>query len=334
MKKISFILMLILTMSASAKNNNFLNEKTSTEPVSCGVAYVFVQRVYSFIESPVVRTISYYDYELNFTKEIFLQYTKAPKLLEDLTIELDNPENIKNGMKKIEYYYSSKNTKVITRILNALKYTKNVIVDHPGFDKIINYGKNRLEKLGQKYEEELDDVAINNVHKANLNKILFTSDKNINPLTAPASAYKTSFSAGEEIFAVAMLNKAINQDLVNKTKPTVLFRKDDWSLRSEIRIEHQMFKVTDNQLYFIFPIVVKPSNVKCSGNITGTDQLMMKMSDFGPMDHDIVILLKDAEMLHDGSENVEGTFTIDASIGDVETIREWAIGIKDKCNRE
>jgi|GEM_PF-3406109 len=69
------------------------------------------------------------------------------------------------------------------------------------------------DKLAKKNDAAMDKIACSPFHKQNMNKIFFTSNPNINPVTATASDFKTSFKAGEDIYGVAYFSYKIQKDI-------------------------------------------------------------------------------------------------------------------------
>lgn len=197
------------------------------------------------------------------------------------------------------------------------------------------YVKKKIDKINAKFEAKLNAVVINDMHKANLYKVVFTSNKNINPQTAPASAYKTTFKPGEEIFAVAMVDKPLNKKIIKGAYPN-LFMTTSFNDYIQTVVEYDMFRIKPNQKYFVFPIVVKSSNFKCSNTeaTANTEYAMRWLSKKEDRRFKIKVQLKEGNDYHNSSGSLEGTFTYDASDIGGAVLRKMANQVATKCGRE
>lgn len=216
------------------------------------------------------------------------------------------------------------------------KFIQDYLVkDNANFGAEVAYAKKKMDKINEKFEARLNSIAINDVHKANLYKVIFTSNRNIDPKTAPASEYKTTFKPGEEIFAVAMVDKPLNKKLIKQGNPH-LQMTTSLNDRIETVVEHQMFPIKPNQKYFVFPIVVKSSNFKCSDTeaTANTEYAMRWLSKKEDRRFKINVWLKEGNDYHNSSGSLEGTFTYDASDGNGAVVKKMANQVAAKCGRE
>jgi hypothetical protein len=85
-----------------------------------------------------------------------------------------------------------------------------VIPNNSKLQKVTAYAEKLRDKLGQKIDVAMDKIACSPFHKQNMGKIFFTSNPNINPVTATASSFKNSFKAGEDIYGVVYFDKKIS----------------------------------------------------------------------------------------------------------------------------
>lgn len=84
-----------------------------------------------------------------------------------------------------------------------------VVTNNSKLQKVTAYAQKLRDKLGAKNNAAMDKIACSPFHKQNMNKIFFTSNPNINPVTATASSFKNSFKAGEDIYGVIYFEKKI-----------------------------------------------------------------------------------------------------------------------------
>lgn len=273
------------------------------------------------------------------------------KLLKDLAEKSKNPKYIEERYRAIDYVYKSEidfrekypantdptqggygRTKEVYDFYKIVQ--KYIVKNDPDFDAQVAYVKKKMDKINKKFEARLNAIAINDVHKANLYKIIFTSNSRINPKTAPASAYKTTFKPGEEIFAVAMVDKPLNRNIVKKAYAQVEMKSGVDII--ETVVEHQMFPVKPNQKYFVFPIVVKSSKFKCSNTeaTANTEYGMRWLSNKEDRRFKIQIWLKEAKQFHNSLGLLKGTFTYDASSGDGAVVKKMANQVAAKCGRK
>lgn len=280
----------------------------------------------------------------------FIHTDVTDRILPDILEFIRDDGKMENIYSSIDEYFNNKtmsdtaNDKnpykgkpILAQITADLRMVeKYLFPGEPNLVDLLEYVEDRTKKLGVKMEEELDDVAINDVHRANLNKLVFTSNSNINPETAPASEYKTEFIPGEEIFAVLMCDKPISQSLVNQTNADYRIKKTTDPYGSyDMRVEHEMFPVKANQQFLIFPVVVKASKFVCGKWTSGqTDRGMMYLADLGPRKHKLIVEINDRDQFSSALGRKEGALTINGMKGDMEAYRQMAIEIKDKCNRE
>lgn len=263
-------------------------------------------------------------------------YKKTDELYEEATAD--------RNLDAIDYCHTGNisSSNVYVHMVHKINVLKQIFPqDATELEDLKNYIENRSKSLLGNYEEELDAVAINDVHKANLNKVIFTSNPKIDPQTAPASTYKTTFLPGEEVFAVVMLDKGINDDLAHSTRAEYDLLDGPAEGPGYVRLdamiaEYQMFPIKDNQQYYIFPIIVNADKFKCWDTDTPqTDRGMMKIGSRGPRKHTFGIHLKDYDAFTSKPDvDLLGTFIIDGTKGDMGKIKQMAFGIKDKCNRE
>lgn len=275
--------------------------------------------------------------ESNLLKE-FYENLKNPKYTEIRYALTD--QVYKNQMADREMYPNKDRSDISDRPLKVryqlLKFIGDYMLkDDPDILAEAAYVKKKMDKIDEKFEAKLNAVAINDVHKANLYKVIFTSNKNIDPKTAPASAYKTTFKPGDEIFAVAMVDKPLNKNIIKGAYPH-LEMISGMTDRVETVVEHQMFPVKPNQKYFVFPIVVKSANFKCSDTeaTANTEYAMRWLSDKEDRRFKIEVWLKEGGDYHNSSGSLKGTFTYDASEVDGAVLRKMANQVAAKCGRE
>lgn len=231
------------------------------------------------------------------------------------------------------YETDGKNTRETYEMLKFI--SEHIAKDNPDFAAEVAYAKKKADKIDAKVEAHLDGISINEVHKKNIYKVMFTSNKNINPSSASASEYKTTFKPGEEIYGVAMVDKPLNADLVKMAAPNLHLRTN-WTDYSETIIEHQMFPVKANQKYFVFPIVVSSSALKCSDteSTMTTEAAMRWLGEKEDRRFKIIAWLKEGSDFHNSQRKLEGTFTFDASDTDSSILIKMANQIAAKCGRE
>lgn len=88
-----------------------------------------------------------------------------------------------------------------------------VVTNNSKLQKVTAYAQKLRDKLGKSNNAAMDKIACSPFHKQNMNKIFFTSNPNINPVTATASSFKNSFKAGEDIYGVAYFAYKIQKDI-------------------------------------------------------------------------------------------------------------------------
>lgn len=302
------------------------------------------------------REPSYYTkmYEVDLKEAIYVINTKEFEgsiLLKEYFDNLKNPKYseirysltdqiYKNQIRDREMY-PNKDRSDISKQPLQIRYEllqfigKYMLKNDPNILDEASYTKKKIDKINAKFEADLNAVAINDVHKANLYKVVFTSNRNINPETAPASEYKTSFEPGEEIFAVAMVDKPLNKNLVKGAYPE-LFMTTGFNDYVKTVIEYDMFPVKPNQKYFIFPIVVKSSNFQCSNTeaTANTEYAMRWLSKKEDRRFTIKVQLKEGNDFHNSSGSLEGRFTYNASDISGDILKKMANQIAAKCGRE
>jgi len=88
-----------------------------------------------------------------------------------------------------------------------------VVTNNSKLQKVTAYAEKLRDKLGKSNNAAMDKIACSPFHKQNMNKIFFTSNPNLNPVTATASDFKTNFKAGEDIYGVAYFAYKIQKDI-------------------------------------------------------------------------------------------------------------------------
>ncbi|MBL7998815.1 MAG: hypothetical protein JNL32_09280 [Candidatus Kapabacteria bacterium] len=124
--------------------------------------------------------------------------TVYPKVLDALSREVyDRAENTKSASEKLELY---EKLRMWYRALERLT---------PG-DATLTAKNKELDKVSGGATKQLSGVVKNPFHLQNVNKILY-SNKAVNPETATAADFKTSFTAGEPLYATLFLDNTLSK---------------------------------------------------------------------------------------------------------------------------
>lgn len=121
-----------------------------------------------------------------------------PKVLDALSREVyDRAENTKSASEKLELY---EKLRMWYRTLERLT---------PG-DPTLAAKNKELDKVSGGAAKQMSGASSNPFHLQNVNKILY-STKAVNPETATAADFKTSFTAGEPLYATLFLDNKLSK---------------------------------------------------------------------------------------------------------------------------
>lgn len=124
--------------------------------------------------------------------------TVYPKVLDALSREVyDRAENTKSSSEKLELY---EKLRMWYRTLERLT---------PG-DATLAAKNKELNKVSGGATKQMSGASSNPFHLQNVNKILY-SNKAVNPETATATDFKTSFTAGEPLYATLFLDNKLSK---------------------------------------------------------------------------------------------------------------------------
>lgn len=320
---------------SSLDMSNFLKGRKLNKPIES------FKRSYGIDLTEAIKVIHHKDFSDPFYNEM-IDIINNPDYSEKRYQLIDYTYKTELDRREMDPFYTStawgyetegKNTR---ECYETLKFISDYIIkDNDDLKAEVAYAKKKADKIDTKVDAHLDAISINEMHKKNIYKVVFTSNKNINPATASESEYKTSFLPGEEIYGVAMVDKPLNADLVKMAAPNLHLRTN-WNDYSETIIEHQMFPVKANQKYFVFPIVVNSSDLKCSDteSTVTTEAAMRWLGEKEDRRFKIIAWLKEGSDFHNSQRKLEGTFTFDASDTDSSILIKMANQVAAKCGRE
>ena len=181
-----------------------------------------------------------------------------------------------------------------------------VVTNNSKLQKVTAYAQKLRDKLGKKNNAEMDKIACSPFHKQNMNKIFFTSNPNINPVTATASDFKTSFKAGEDIYGVAYFAYKIQKELdgIGRTKSGSL-RIKNGQQNGTYKVDYQG-NLNTQKTYAVFVVYADASRYNNkSGSTFPTVALNAEfLSKLPPREHTIIAKVGD---------DAEGSFQFDAN---------------------
>lgn len=283
--------------------------------------------------------------------EVAAHFKSFKGLMKDLQKESEDPEVINALYDRVDMLYRKKERISIYTfdevendmfllekfIIDMKSIDKYIVKNNPEFSAIIPVAEKMLVKLTGKASQELNAISTNPMHQKYLNKIAFTNNRNINPLTASASEYKDKFVAGEEIYGVFFSDqKVITQKLIEYEKPEVRMRsKNNSNLEVIFWLENKMFPIKSAQNYIVFPIVTDGKGFVCHDTHThyGIEDNMKALYEFSPRPVLFEVWFEQHNKFHKSNERIEGQLTIDFSEGDQEKYMNMANAIKAKCGR-
>lgn len=181
-----------------------------------------------------------------------------------------------------------------------------VVPNNSKLQKVTAYTQKLTDKLGKKNDEAMDKIACSPFHKQNMDKIFFTSNPNINPITATASSFKTNFKAGEDIYGVVYFKNKIQKYMDGSR----FILSGDLTLNNNTRAGSMNVdyhgKLDYNKSYAVFVIYADASRYQNkSGSTFPTVPLNAEfLSKLPPRNHKIVANV---------GRDAKGSFQFDAS---------------------
>jgi len=202
----------------------------------------------------------------------------------------------------VDYKY-----KRLTEAVDNLKFAQSkTFPNNPDLAKVVGYAQKLQSKLGGVKTKALDNAGAGTFHKQNVNKIFFTNNLSLNPATATASDFKTSFKAGEKIKAVAYLNDTYKNIFgIYGDGPSYLIATKDEAQRRDFKVEGYS-KDFFNKGYVEFILVTDAANYKPDPLKSVSYNMAFLAEKLPPRE-----VALDVRLMGKGSE-VKGKFSFDA----------------------
>lgn len=177
---------------ANAENNTHISDLIADAPLIDKLTANFSVENCKTILADEKRELSSLDNMIKSAPTVY------PKVLDALSREVyDRAENIKSPSEKIELY---EKLRMWYRALERLT---------PG-DATLAAKNKELDKIAGSATKQMSGASSNPFHLQNVNKILY-SNKAVNPETATAADFKTSFTAGEPLYATLFLDNKLSK---------------------------------------------------------------------------------------------------------------------------
>lgn len=277
---------------------------------------------YNTIDEEHYEKITYADIELlqNYPEDESSFYRdivkKALGYIAEMEAALKVDEHKEKVYVSIDEKYSKNDKKEGQKKIKAFTYQMNfvkvvVLPNNEDLKDLIKYGEKVGGKLDVINTNALDAIAVSQFHKDNVNKIFFTSNLNLDPKKAVAADFKTKFTVGENIKAIAYFDE----------KFSVLYdgRMPRYTIKSPYKqmdaVAESVSKSELKNSYLSFYIVTDANNYINNHNRgCYTCNAMAFLSDLPPRPQKMKVSISSWGDFHtDKRRDVLGEFTIDGS---------------------
>ena len=224
--------------------------------------------------------------------------------------------------------------KQLNDLANASEFAlKNMYEDNATLSNLNKYVNKILDKIQSKKSEALSKVVVSDLHAQSVSQILFTNNLSLDPESATAADFKTNFTAGENIKAIAYLADTYLNIFGESNDPQFEVISNNGPM--DMAVEN--YKKGDEQKpYVVFYFNSTADAYTPKPNINpGTLRAMEYLANLNPRTHSLEVKL-DSYMgrpkMNGKEGNVTGKIRFDASDENgIEKIKGEIAKIKDKA---